>query len=81
MVSQSMLACLGGSAWNRHRAKSTPTSEGLLINHRNCWLDGGYYFPSLESAICPIVGLFANGIRSTIRTSELGSEFDRRRIE
>ena len=25
-----MLACLGGSAWNLHRAKSAPTPEGLL---------------------------------------------------
>ena len=32
---QPMLACLGGSAWNLHRAKSAPTPERLFINHRN----------------------------------------------
>ena len=54
--------------WVEARATSTAQNQRQLlkdsfINHRNFWLDGGYYFPSLEFAICPVVGLFANGIR------------------
>ena len=51
-------------------ARGTCTAQNQLqllkdsfINHRNFWLNGGYYFPSLEFAICPVVGLFANGTR------------------
>ena len=55
-------------AWNLI-AQITPTPEDSVINHRNFWLNGGYYFPSLEFAICPVVGLFANGTRWTIRSS------------
>jgi len=54
--------------WVEARATSTAQNQRQLlkdsfINHREFWLDGGYYFPSLEFAICPVVGLFANEIR------------------
>jgi hypothetical protein len=57
-------------------ARGTCTAQNQLqllknsfINHRNFWLNGGDYFPSLECAIGPVVGLFANGTRWTIRSS------------
>jgi hypothetical protein len=72
-------------------ARGTFTAQNQLqllkdsfINHRNFWLKGGYYFPSLEFAICPVVGLFANGTRYTIRSSgnwALNSSLNRRPSE
>ena len=54
--------------WVEARGTSTAQNQLQLLkdsftNHRNFWLKGGCYFPSLEFAICPVVGLFANGIR------------------
>ena len=54
--------------WVEARATSIAQNERQLlkdsfINHRKFWLDRGYYFPSLEFAIGPVVGLFANAIR------------------
>ena len=56
------------SVWVEARGTSTAQNPRQLlkdsfINHRKFWLDGGCFFPSLEFAICPVVGLFANGIR------------------
>ena len=51
-------------------ARGTFTAQNQLqllknsyIKHRTFWLKGGCYFPSLEFAICPVVGLFPNGTR------------------
>jgi len=39
-------------------------------NNQTSWLRRGCYLPSQESAICPFVGLSANGIRWTICSSQ-----------
>ena len=43
--------------------------KSSLHQPRNFWLKGGCFFPSLEFAIRPVVGLFANGTRWTIGSS------------
>jgi hypothetical protein len=62
------MVCRCSTVWVEARGTFTAQNQLQLlkssfINHRNFWLEGGCYFPSLEFAICPVVGLSANGTR------------------
>ena len=62
------LVCRCSHVWVEAHAISIAQNQRQLlkdsfINHRNLWLDGGSYFPSLEFPIYPVVGLFASEIR------------------
>ena len=63
-----LMVCRCSTVWVEARGTFTAQNQLQLLkssftNHRNFWLEGGCYFPSLEFAICPVVGLSANGTR------------------